>query len=156
MLNVLLQRKLHCRLEQGERLPREAFELDPQLRHKLEEDAKAKVEEVRRQLAWESERETIALKKLKAFFLDRVLVEHIKLHAFKAPISVSSFRTTELPEALQKAIEEVHTLIDQEDAQRKLAAAKADEVAQLAAQEKAVRAAMLHSEDGDDLRTQSR
>lgn len=138
----------YCRLEGAQQLPREAFELDPKLRRQLEGEMQKKVscvccllficilqiDEVRAELAWLSEKHTIALKKLKSKvlcrahitscrcivqFLDNLIVEHITLRSFRTGTSVSCYRTPKLPEFLQQAIKAVHRAISAEEAQRK-------------------------------------
>lgn len=107
-------------LEKSQQLPREAFELDPKLREQLELEAQKKIEDVKAELAWISEKHSIALQKLRAKFLDHVLVEHITLRSFRAPYtSVSSFRTPELPQFLTEAIEEVHRVLTSDENRRR-------------------------------------
>ena len=57
---------------------REEFEVDPELRVLLEKEAADKVEEARKELAWESEKKRIGLEKLTTAFLDDIAVEHVK------------------------------------------------------------------------------
>jgi len=44
----------------------------------LEKEAADKVEEARKELAWESEKKRIGLEKLTTAFLDDIAVEHVK------------------------------------------------------------------------------
>jgi len=57
---------------------REEFEVDPELRVLLEKEAADKVEEARKELAWESEKKRIGLEKLTTAFIDDIAVEHVK------------------------------------------------------------------------------
>jgi len=102
-------------LDKTQRLPRDAFELDPTLRAELEQEAQQKIDEVRAELAWISEKHSLALQKLRAKFLDNLLVEHISLRAFNDNIAVACFRTPELPPFLRQAIEHVHRMMESEE-----------------------------------------
>lgn len=86
----------NAELPPAEQLGPDEFEVDPELRVLLEQEASSKVEEARKELAWESEKKGIGLAKLKAAFLDQVAVEHIELHSLRAPFRVASFRTKKL------------------------------------------------------------
>ena len=102
-------------LDKTQQLPRDAFELDPKLRAELEAEAQAKIDEVRAELAWVSEKHSLALQKLRAKFLDHLVVEHIELRAFNSGVKVSCFRTPELPPFLKHAIEHVHRMMESEE-----------------------------------------
>jgi len=106
-------------LEPAQRLPREAFELDPKLRAQLEAETQEKIDTLRKELAWVSEKHDLALKKLKNKFLDKLIVEHISMKSFKTGIIVSSFRTPELPPFLRDAIQQVHEMIESDEKSRK-------------------------------------
>eukprot|EP00961_Rhodomonas_salina_P179150 2417294-Rhodomonas_salina.1 len=62
----------NAELPPAEQLGPDEFEVDPELRVLLEQEASSKVEEARKELAWESEKKGIGLAKLKAAFLDQV------------------------------------------------------------------------------------
>lgn len=111
---VFLLRK-NAALDRTSQLPRDAFELDPQLRQSLEAEAQSKIEEVRAELAWISEKHSIALQKLRAKFLDHLVVEHISLRAFHTGVVVTCFRTPQLPPFLRSAIEHVHRMMESEE-----------------------------------------
>ena len=113
----LLETNTH--LPPAEQLGRDEFEVDPELRILLEKDAAEKVEDARKELAWESEKIQIGLQKLKTAFVDDIAVEHISLGAFRAPFSVESFRTKKLTPEQRQRIEAVHRLIDKEEANKK-------------------------------------
>ena len=67
------------------------------------------------EMQWESERKSVALQKLKAWFLDNVEVERIILRPFLGRFKVSSFRTAKLPPTLQREIAEVHQAVAHEE-----------------------------------------
>jgi WD40 repeat protein len=106
-------------LEPEQQLPREAFALDPRLRAQLQTQAREKVNAVREELAWISEKETRALDKVRSKFLGNLVCEHIKLHAFRTASSVFSFRVQELAPFLRDSIEKVHEMIASEEAARR-------------------------------------
>ena len=110
--------KKNASLERAQQLPRDAFELDPKLRQELEAEAQAKIDEVRAELAWISEKHSLALQKLRAKFLDHLIVEHISLSAFQTGIAVSCFRTPALPAFLKQSIDGVHRLMESEETLR--------------------------------------
>jgi len=111
-------------LPPGERLDRDEFEVDPELRIILEKEAAEKVEEARKELAWESEKKSKALEKLRKAFIDNVAVEHIVLHALRSPYAVHSFRTPKLTQEQKDNIAAVHQLINQEERKESLAEGK--------------------------------
>jgi hypothetical protein len=106
-------------LPPGEQLAEEELEIDPELRVILEREAAEKVDEARRELAWESEYKAVALRKLKEAFLDDIAVERIELACFRTPHTVASFRTRKLTAEQRENIDAVHTLIAAEEANRK-------------------------------------
>jgi len=111
--------KKNDQLDRDQRLPRTAFELDPRLREEIEVETQARLEEVRAELAWASEKYSLSLQKFRSKFLDPLLVEHMTLSAFRIDgVSVSSFRTQDLPPFLKHAIESVHKLMEQEESMR--------------------------------------
>jgi len=111
-------------LPPAERLDRDEFEVDPELRVILEKEAADKVEEARKELAWESEKKSRALEKLRKAFIDNVAVEHIVLHALRSPYAVHSFRTPKLTQEQQDNIAAVHQLINREERRENLAEGK--------------------------------
>lgn len=125
--------KKNSEAEPSKRLPREAFELDPKLRQQLEAEAEKQVEAVRKEMAYDTEKTELQLKKLRARFLDNVLVERINMKAFRTPFHVTSFRVVELPKWLQKAIQEVHHSIDSETKQALQNERKSDSKARMSA-----------------------
>ncbi|BBN11831.1 cilia- and flagella-associated protein 44 [Marchantia polymorpha subsp. ruderalis] len=92
--------------ERNEKLPMEHFEIDPHVRVMLGEEMEREVDQAQKELQWDSEKRNVALRKLKAWYLDPLEVERIVLHAFMSGQSVSSFRTAALSPQLQAAIVE--------------------------------------------------
>jgi WD40 repeat protein len=105
----------NARLPPAEQLPRDSFNVDPQLRSLLEEQVAKKVELTRKELAWTTEKKALQLKKLRAYFLDDVAVERIVLHAFKTNHRVSSFRTRKLTAQQLANIEAVRAFMANEE-----------------------------------------
>lgn len=105
-------------LDESQRLPPSDFDFDPEHKEQLLQQQQDKVLEARRETAWLAEKYSLALAKLRAKFLGSLLVEQIPLSSFRTQLTVSSFRTPELPEFLKKSIEEVHELIEEEAARR--------------------------------------
>ena len=108
--------KQNALLEPSQRLARSSFELDPRLRQQFEHEAAVKVEEVQRELAWESEKHAVALAKLRARFLAPIQVECVRLRAFRSGMTVSTYRTPALPAFLTAAIKQVRALLAEPDA----------------------------------------
>ncbi|KAK9811670.1 hypothetical protein WJX72_008037 [[Myrmecia] bisecta] len=96
----------------AERLPAAEFEIDVGLRALMEEENQRKEEIARMELAWEGEKQKVALAKLKKRFLDHLEVERIKLTALKSGQCVTSFRTARLPDSLIREIKDVKSRID--------------------------------------------
>uniref|UniRef100_A0A0G4I0H2 Cilia- and flagella-associated protein 44 n=1 Tax=Chromera velia CCMP2878 TaxID=1169474 RepID=A0A0G4I0H2_9ALVE len=78
---------------------------------KLKESSEDQVTDVRRQLAWEVQRRQIAVDKLRQHFLGEVESERKEIFAFLRPVSVSSFRCTRLPPALEEQLGRLRELI---------------------------------------------
>ncbi|XP_046572732.1 cilia- and flagella-associated protein 44-like isoform X2 [Haliotis rubra] len=97
-----LRRQFRGVLEKNESLPRHIqllkgeFEMDREIKSELERHTNEKIEVVRRELAWESEKHRIALEKLRKRFKDVVECDRIVLKAFLTPHEVSSFRANKL------------------------------------------------------------
>ncbi|XP_052253766.1 cilia- and flagella-associated protein 44-like isoform X2 [Dreissena polymorpha] len=89
-------------LEQNEALPghlrlhKDEFEMDREIKEELERHKREKIELVRRELAWESEKQRIALEKLRKRFKDVVECDRIVVKAFATPHEVASFRASKL------------------------------------------------------------
>ncbi|XP_052805423.1 cilia- and flagella-associated protein 44-like isoform X2 [Mya arenaria] len=89
-------------LEQNESLPthlrlhKDEFEMDREIKKELERHKADKIDVVRRELAWESEKQRIALEKLRKRFKDVVECDRIVVKAFETPHEVASFRASKL------------------------------------------------------------
>ena len=66
--------------------------VDPFLAEDIKKDLETKVEETRKELTWQSEKDLIGANKLITKFLHPLQTERIELHAFKNSSSVKSFR----------------------------------------------------------------
>ncbi|KAK7105366.1 cilia- and flagella-associated protein 44-like [Littorina saxatilis] len=99
-----LRRQFKSILEQNETLPlqqqldRLEFEMDREIKLELEKQTHDRVLLVRKELAWESEKQRLALEKLRKRFKDVVECERIVLKAFMTPHEVTSFRANKLSE----------------------------------------------------------
>ncbi|UJR37290.1 hypothetical protein I4U23_029999 [Adineta vaga] len=90
------------------KMPRQNFILDENIRQNFQAELKEKVDQSVKELAWESERCSIALKKLEQWFVDPVAQDIVSIKSFDNQWEVSTFRTIELPsdfEAMQEEIE---------------------------------------------------
>lgn len=105
MFEALL--KLNQALDPDQRLPRSAFELDSRVRAQLENEVKARVQEVQQEMAWETEKHEIQLRKLRNHFLAPLEVELIGLKAFRSGLTVHSFRAPALPPFVVEALRKV-------------------------------------------------
>ena len=95
----------------AERLPPDAFEIDPGLRDIVEAETQAKMELMHKSLAWETEKATLGLKKLNEWFLDDVEEERAVLRSFaegRRGFAVTNFRVAKLSDALRRDIHLVH------------------------------------------------
>ena len=102
------------KLPQAEKLPREAFYVDPGLQDATLAETAARLEEAKLEMAFDSEKVQLARSKLEDAFLRGLVVENIALKGFANGLIVRSFRTTELAGWLREAMEHVHALIDKE------------------------------------------
>ncbi|XP_022324096.2 cilia- and flagella-associated protein 44-like isoform X1 [Crassostrea virginica] len=97
-----LRRQFKSILEQNEGLPvhlqlrKEEFELDKDIKLELEKQKTDRIDIVRKELAWEAEKQRIALEKLRKRYKDVVECERIVVKAFKTPHEVASFRAAKL------------------------------------------------------------
>jgi hypothetical protein len=104
-------------MPEKERLPRDAFHIDPGLKESIEAETEARLEETKAELAWASEKAALGLEKMEETFLTSSAVEAMELKALgDAQLKVSSFRTTELADWQKEAMEQVHELIEAEQA----------------------------------------
>ncbi|XP_057301359.1 cilia- and flagella-associated protein 44-like isoform X2 [Hydractinia symbiolongicarpus] len=79
-------------------LPTSDFIIDPQMKVDLEVEREEKIELVKKETAYESERHRIALMKLQKRFKESVECDRIVLYAFGTEHSVSSYRASKLTE----------------------------------------------------------
>ena len=100
----------------SERLPRDAFYIDPGLKQNTDDETEERLALAREELAWEVERVQLSRAKLEGRFLKDSAVEAIELVAFSTPLTVKSFRTVELADWQRDAMDQVHTLIQSEQA----------------------------------------
>ncbi|KAK3107710.1 hypothetical protein FSP39_020546 [Pinctada imbricata] len=97
-----LRRQFKNILEQNEGLPhhlqlhKDEFELDREIKGELERQKTERIDVVRKELAWEAEKQRIALEKLRKRYKDVVECERIVVKAFKTPHEVASFRAAKL------------------------------------------------------------
>ncbi|KAF5842039.1 hypothetical protein DUNSADRAFT_9608 [Dunaliella salina] len=91
---------------EAERLPRSAFEVDIGLREMIAEETAKRIEEAGMEVAWETAKRKLALKKLKAFFFDHIEVERIVLYGVRVKHYVTTFRTAALSEDMQHELGE--------------------------------------------------
>ncbi|XP_065931883.1 cilia- and flagella-associated protein 44 isoform X1 [Magallana gigas] len=97
-----LRRQFKSILEQNEGLPphlqlrKEEFELDKDIKLELDKQKHDRIDIVRKELAWEAEKQRIALEKLRKRYKDVVECERIVVKAFKTPHEVASFRAAKL------------------------------------------------------------
>ncbi|XP_062616211.1 cilia- and flagella-associated protein 44-like [Saccostrea cucullata] len=97
-----LRRQFKSILEQNEGLPvhlqlkKEEFELDREIKLELEKQKTDRIDLVRKELAWEAEKQRVALEKLRKRYKDVVECERIVVKAFKTPHEVASFRAAKL------------------------------------------------------------
>ncbi|KAK3770719.1 hypothetical protein RRG08_037905 [Elysia crispata] len=97
-----MRRQFKTILEQNENMPkhlqlsRQEFEMDREIKQELHQQTAEKVDLVRRELAWDSEKLKISLEKLRKRFKDVVECERIVVRAFTTPHEVTSFRASKL------------------------------------------------------------
>ncbi|KAK6963908.1 cilia- and flagella-associated protein 44 [Biomphalaria glabrata] len=98
----LMRRQFRTIIEQNESLPkhlqlsRMEFEMDREIKQELEKQTQEKIEMVKKELAWESEKLRLSLEKLRKRFKDCVECERIVVKAFTTPHQVASFRASKL------------------------------------------------------------
>ncbi|XP_053530993.1 cilia- and flagella-associated protein 44 isoform X1 [Ictalurus punctatus] len=97
---ALLQQN-QCLLEHV-RLERSELELDSRFREEVERWTAERVTEVRRELAWETERCRIGLQKLQERFLDAVACDAVTVSAIRSDHKVSTYRLVALPNKLHQ------------------------------------------------------
>ncbi|XP_067931339.1 cilia- and flagella-associated protein 44-like [Watersipora subatra] len=81
---------VHLRLDSIE------FEMDPEIKKELARQTQEKIDTVKKELAWDSEKQQIALDKLKMRFKAMVECERIVVKSFKSTYEVSTYRAAKL------------------------------------------------------------
>ncbi|KAJ3125750.1 Cilia- and flagella-associated protein 44 [Physocladia obscura] len=76
----------------------ENMQVDPDLHTDIETETSQRISNVRKELEWISEKESIGPNKLHKKFLDNIKTSSIHVTAIQSPSAVSTFRTTKLPE----------------------------------------------------------
>eukprot|EP00002_Diphylleia_rotans_P014287 TRINITY_DN2784_c0_g1_i6.p1 TRINITY_DN2784_c0_g1~~TRINITY_DN2784_c0_g1_i6.p1 ORF type:complete len:1834 (-),score=489.32 TRINITY_DN2784_c0_g1_i6:186-5687(-) len=99
-------------------LDRTDFNIEDQLREDIEKQTMEKIDQAQKKLAWICEKKKLGLRKLRSKFLDTLAVERIVLKGFKNHRQVSTFRVAKLSAQLKENIENVHGIINSEEALR--------------------------------------
>ncbi|XP_078493244.1 cilia- and flagella-associated protein 44-like isoform X2 [Ciona intestinalis] len=85
-------------LPEDVRLRKAEFELDPTIRHKMEQETESKMERVRLEMMWEKEKLSLVHRKLEQRFRSQLECDRIIVHSFKSSHTVSSYRVAKLPD----------------------------------------------------------
>ncbi|KAJ3110143.1 Cilia- and flagella-associated protein 44 [Phlyctochytrium bullatum] len=88
---------------EAEKMKKEV-QVDPNLVTDIAHETELKVQMVRKELEWISEKESIGPNKLKRKFFDDLETEYIEVLGFKSKVSVATFRTTKLEQTLESLI----------------------------------------------------
>merc|ERR1712129_631645 len=84
------------------RLRVEEFDIDCNLRQRMRDEVLLKKEQIQNELAWNSEKTSVGLQKLKNEFFEQLVVEKCKVSSFCLPnICCSTLRTKSLPQWIQ-------------------------------------------------------
>ncbi|ORX54869.1 WD40 repeat-like protein [Piromyces finnis] len=75
------------------KVDKKLFNIDINLQKAHEMERKQKLEEVEKEFAWEYEKESLGLQKIKSKFLDPIKVERIVISSFNTHQKISTFRT---------------------------------------------------------------
>ncbi|CAM4893268.1 unnamed protein product [Rotaria socialis] len=89
------------------KIARQDFILDQHIRENFLAELQDKVDLSIKELAWESERCNIALRKLEQWFIDPVVQDVVSVKSFDGQWEVSTFRTIELPQDFYEMQEEI-------------------------------------------------
>ncbi|OCT93590.1 cilia- and flagella-associated protein 44 [Xenopus laevis] len=84
-------------------LSREEFEMDHRIREEMERQTSEKIRTVLKELAWEQEKHSIALKKLQARFRDNVEFDTVIVHAISSSHQISTYRMLALSDTYSQA-----------------------------------------------------
>lgn len=105
-------------IERNDQLPkhlqldRTEFEMDPEIKKELHKQTEEKINMVHKEMAWEEEKQRIALEKLHRKFKDDVDCERIVVKSFNSPHQVATIRTAKLSETfhlVQAEVEKMRT-----------------------------------------------
>merc|ERR1712151_151351 len=77
-------------------LPPQDFIIDPSLKEEFQAETQEKINLLHREKAWESERQSIALHKIKKAFTDIIECRRVIVHTFGGEHDVASYRSTKL------------------------------------------------------------
>ncbi|DAZ98772.1 TPA: hypothetical protein N0F65_003988 [Lagenidium giganteum] len=91
------------------RLEEDEWEIDLDYGELLAKRGDEACDEVRKELAYATEKEELLLMKMRETYVSQLAVELITLKAFESGLSVQSFRTMKMPLVLQKRLSEIHT-----------------------------------------------
>jgi len=100
--------ELNEKQPEEKRLAPEEFLVDPEYHEMLQKQGQEIMEEVHREMEYESEMSDIRLRKLHERFIEPVEMERLKLNAFLSSYFVQSFRTRKLPVEMQLELMEIH------------------------------------------------
>ncbi|CAF0758116.1 unnamed protein product [Rotaria sordida] len=89
------------------RIARQDFILDENIRQNFLAELQDKIDLSVKELAWESERCNVALRKLEQWFVDPVAQDVVSVKSFDGQWEVSTFRTIELPKDFYSLQEEI-------------------------------------------------
>ncbi|KAI8853752.1 hypothetical protein BC829DRAFT_276568 [Chytridium lagenaria] len=83
---------------------KQTVHVDPDLKIDIDIETERKIENVKKELEWISEKESIGPNKLKRKFFDDLGTEFIEIGAFQTRHHVSTFRTTKLEQTLESVL----------------------------------------------------
>ena len=98
-----------------ERLPVEAFDIDPELLQLLQTERDDKLAAARAEMQYEKEESEIQLAKLKRVFLDPLATEHVRMVGIRNQLEVCSLPAPILPEGLARRVQAVDELLAREE-----------------------------------------
>ncbi|KAJ3210900.1 Cilia- and flagella-associated protein 44 [Dinochytrium kinnereticum] len=96
---------------------KQKIQVDPDLQNDIDIESERKIRNVKKELEWISEKESIGPNKLKRKFFNDLGTEFIEIGAFRTKHHVSTFRTTKLEQTLESVL---HPLVSGDKAQAKL------------------------------------
>ena len=102
----------------SEQLGEKEMDIDPILTADVQATISAQAEELKLVLAYDTQKAQVGLEKLKGAYINTMLFEYVKLHAFQSQDTVSTFRLSAFSEKMLAVLKDVHVSIDEEEAQR--------------------------------------